>query len=121
MPTIVHQLEELVKLGAQGDSELPGTQACQIILKEGYLGVVGWPEKPKELPYATPAPAAPKQYAPRPNDKGHKMAAKLTGMCTSCTGPINVGDMIYYKKGQGANHVECIDAPTATDESNNQV
>lgn len=100
--TIVQELEAKVKSGATGNTA-DAIEACKIILKEDYLGMVGWPEKPE------PAPAQKKVYAPRPNDKGYKMVAKLSGVCNICTSPIAIGDDIYYKKGEGANHVACKD------------
>src|ERR1035438_2424230 len=104
--TNVQELLEKVKTGATGIAAMndykaqAAIDACKIILKEDYLGMVGWPEKSK--------PAAEKKvYAPRPDDKGYKMAAKKTGMCNICTSPIAIGEDIYFKSGSGANHVAC--------------
>lgn len=108
--TNVQELFVLVQRGALGVGDTAveaAREACKIILKEDYLGMTGWPDKP-----VRPQPTEKKTYAPRPNDKGYKMKAKLSGMCSICNGAIIIGDDIYYKKGEGAFHVICKDEVT---------
>jgi hypothetical protein len=102
-------LLELVQRGANGVGDLSveaARTACKIILEKDYLGKTGWPEKPVANPNS---PAEKKVWAPRPNDKGYKMAAKKDGTCNICTSPIAIGDDIYFKSGSGANHIACAD------------
>jgi hypothetical protein len=105
------ELLEKVKTGATGIASMndykvqAAIDACKIILKEDYLGMVGWPEKTKPVEQKRTYD----NYAPRPNDKGFKMAAKRDGTCNICTNPIAIGEDIYFKSGSGANHVACTD------------
>lgn len=90
------ELYDKVKIGA-GGNVAAAVEACNIILKEDYLGMVGWPEKSHQK----------QTFAPRPNDKGHKMTAKKTGSCIACKAPITIGEEIYFKSGEGAKHSTC--------------
>ena len=107
--TNVNDLLELVQRGANGVGDVSieaARRVCKIILEEDYLGMKGWPAKVEAS-----KPAEKKVWAPRPNDKGYKMAAKKDGVCNLCTDPIVAGDDIYFKSGSGATHVRCKDAP----------
>lgn len=99
------EILEKVKQGAAGNYT-SAIEACHMILKEDYFGIIGWPEKQNQ-------PAQKKTYAPRPGDKGHKMNAKKAGLCVTCNGPIAIGDNIYFKSGDGAKHEACVEDVTA--------
>lgn len=112
------ELLEKVKTGATGIASMndykaqAAIDACKIILKEDYLGMMGWPKKDAPKPAEKKdeqKPAEKKVWAERPNDKGYKMAAKKTGTCNICTSPIAIGEDIYFKSGSGANHTACAD------------
>jgi|ERR1035437_2651579 hypothetical protein len=110
------ELLELVQRGANGVGDVSteaARKACKVILENNYLGGAGWPVKPPVKPsYNAPEGTevhTKKVWAQRPDDKGYKMAAKKSGMCNICTGPIAIGEDIYFKSGSGANHVACAD------------
>ena len=111
--TNVKELFELVQRGANGVGDtaaVAAKEACQIILKEDYLGMTGWPEKA-----ANPTK---KVWVDKPGDKGYKMTAKRSGTCNICNSGIAAGDQIYFKSGSGANHVACIDQAAALQTAN---
>lgn len=45
--------------------------------------------------------------------KARRLRAKYPGRCAACDGPICIGDPILWKRGAGAQHVDCIDAKRA--------
>lgn len=99
---IANEILEKVKQGAAGNYT-SAIEACHMILKEDYFGMVGFPDKPVHEK---------KTYAPRPGDKGFRMNAKKAGLCVTCNGPIAVGDSIYFKSGDGAKHEACVEKTT---------
>ena len=96
--TIANEILDKVKQGASGNYT-SAIEACHMILKEDYFGMTGFPSKPTHEK---------KVYAPRPGDKGFRMGAKKAGLCVVCSGPIAVGDSIYFKSGDGAKHEACV-------------
>ena len=39
--------------------------------------------------------------------KTRRLRAKYPGRCADCDGPICIGDPIFWKRGAGAQHVDC--------------
>lgn len=99
-------LDELVgkiKMGASGASNV-AIEACQIIIDQGVLNFIS-------------PPPAKKKFPNNPTDKGKQMLSKKTSKCRVCGLEIQIGEDIYFKGGEGAGHVSCVDlaAPTYTE------
>jgi hypothetical protein len=93
------ELVEKIKMGAKEDPNA-AVEACQIIIDQGVLAFLSPPTK--------------KKFPSNPTDKGKQMISKKTSKCRVCGLEIKIGEDIYFKGGEGAGHVSCVDlaAPT---------
>jgi hypothetical protein len=87
------ELVDIIKEGALGDN-VKAIEACNIIIDQGILSVLT-PRK--------------KKFLNDPTDKGKQMLSKKISKCRVCSLEIKIGEDIYFKGGEGAGHVSCVD------------
>jgi len=99
---LIKTLNEHVTLSGNGDSDIArvsALEACRLIRENKVVLSL-----PKTQNYNSAYPRQPV------DDNGILMKSKYSSKCSLCDNYVEIGTDIFYKKGSGAAHKDCVEA-----------
>jgi hypothetical protein len=106
----VERVHHLIKLAvdagaAENESRNAAVMACRLIDKHGLAIVAHAPSEP----YRAPPPPPPRPPPPQAHStaRGRVIYSRFATTCRACREPIEVGERIYWVRGEGSIHVGC--------------
>lgn len=111
----VERVRDLVRLAvdsgaAEAEARTAALAACKLIMKHGLIVLARMPEpliveRVIEVQTAPPPRAAPPR--PGPASRGRVIVSRYECTCRNCGSAIDVGDRVYWVRGEGSVHLEC--------------